>query len=132
MKSSKSAQELRKFGLTVGVAFLVFGAIRSYFHFGTFAIVLFGLGSVLSAFGLVIPKALGPVERVWMRLAHILGYVNTRIILSVLFYLVFTPIGIIARMVKDPLNRKLHDGSTTYWVGREPKSADRAIYERQF
>jgi hypothetical protein len=132
MNETKSAQELRKFGLTVGGAFLVFGAIRSYFHFGTLAMALFGVGSVLGAFGLVFPTALRPVEKAWMRLAHVLAYVNTRIILTVLFYLVFTPIGLISRLVRDPLNRKLHDGSTTYWIRREPKPADRAIYERQF
>jgi hypothetical protein len=132
MQDITSAQKLRKFGLTVGGAFLVFAAIRSYFHYGNFAIALFGVGSVLSTFGLMFPTALGPVEKAWMGLAHVLAYVNTRIILTVLFYLVFTPIGIIARMVKDPLNRKLHDGSTTYWIRREPKPADRAIYERQF
>ena len=132
MKDTMSAQELRKFGLTVGGAFLVFGAIRSYFHFGNFAIALFGVGSVLSAFGLVFPTALRPVEKAWMRLAHVLAYVNTRIILTLLFYLVFTPIGLIRRTVKDPLNRKLHDRSTTYWIRREPKPADPAIYLRQF
>jgi hypothetical protein len=132
MKNTTSVQELRKFGLTVGGAFLVFAAIRSYLHFGNFAIVLFGVGSALSAFGLVFPAALRPVEKAWMALAHVLAYVNTRIILTVVFYLVFTPIGLIARWVKDPLDRKLHDGSTSYWIRREPKPADRAIYERQF
>jgi hypothetical protein len=132
MNNTKSAQELRQFGLTVGGAFLVFGAIRSYFHFGNFAMALFGLGSVLSAFGLVFPTALRRVEKAWMGLAHVLAYVNTRIILSVLFYVVFTPIGIVARTIKDPLNRKLHDGSTTYWIRREPKPADPAAYQRQF
>jgi hypothetical protein len=132
MTNGKSAHELRTFGVTVGGALLVFGAIRSYFHFGNVAIALIGLGSMLGAFGIVFPTALAPLERAWMALAHVLAFINTRIILTVLFYLVFTPIGLIARMVKDPLNRKLHDGSTSYWIRREPKPADRAIYERQF
>ena len=132
MNDTKSAQELRKFGLTVGGAFLVFGAIRSYLHFGNFAIVLLGVGSALTAFGLVFPTALRPVEKAWMGLAHVLAYINTRIILTVVFYLVFTPIGIIARWVKDPLDRKIHDGSTSYWIRREPKPADPAIYQRMF
>ena len=132
MTDTPSAPKLRKFGLTVGGAFLVFGAIRSYFHFGNVAVVLFGIGSLLSAFGLVLPAALAPVEKAWMALAQALAYINTRIILSVLFYLLFTPIGLIARRIKDPLNRKLHDGSTTYWIRRQPKPADPAIYQRQF
>ena len=132
MTAQVSVQKLRKFGLTVGGAFLVFGAIRSYFHFGTGAIVLFGIGGVLSVFGIVFPAALRPVEKAWMALAEALAFINTRIILTVLFYLVFTPIGLVARMFKDPLNRKLHDGSTSYWIRRQPKPADPALYQRQF
>lgn len=132
MTAAISAQKLRKFGLTVGGAFLVFGAIRSYFHFGTGAMVLFGIGGVLSVFGIVFPTALRPVEKVWMALAEALAFINTRIILTVLFYLIFTPIGLVARMFKDPLNRKLHDGSTSYWIRRQPKPADPAVYQRQF
>ena len=132
MTATVSVQKLRKFGLTVGAAFLVFGVIRSYFHFGNGAIVLFGIGGVLSAFGIVFPTALGPVEKAWMALAQALAFINTRIILSVLFYLMFTPIGLVTRMFKDPLNRRLHDGNMSYWIRRQPKPADPAPYQRQF
>ena len=132
MTATVSVQKLRKFGLTVGGAFLVFGAIRSYFHFGNGAIVLLAIGGVLSVFGIALPTALGPVEKAWMALAEALAFINTRIILTVLFYLVFTPIGLITRMFKDPLNRKLHDGNMSYWIRRQPKPADPALYQRQF
>ena len=132
MTDTTSAHKLRKFGLTVGGAFLVFGALRGYLHYGNLAIVLLGIGGVLIAFGLAFPTALAPVEKAWMALAHVLAFINTRIILTLLFYLVFTPIGLIARMVKDPLDRKLHDGNTSYWFRRDPKPADRVVYERQF
>ena len=132
MMATVSVQKLRKFGLTVGGALLVFGAIRSYFHFGNFALVLFGVGGVLSVGGIMFPAALRPVEKAWMAMAEALAFVNTRIILTIFFYLIFTPIGLVLRMFKDPLNRKLHDGNMSYWIRRQPKPADAALYQRQF
>ena len=132
MTATASVQKLRKFGLTVGGAFLVFGAIRSYFHFGNVAFVLFGIGGVLRVSGILFPAALAPVEKWWMAMAEVLAFVNTRIILTIFFYLIFTPIGLVLRMFKDPLNRKLHDGNMSYWIRRQPKPADPALYQRQF
>jgi hypothetical protein len=132
MTNTVSLHKLRKFGLTVGGAFLLFGGIRSYFHFGNVSIVLLGIGGALSVGGIVFPRALAPVEKWWMALAQVLAFINTRILLTVLFYLIITPIGLVTRMFKDPLNRKLHDGSMSYWIRRQPKPADPARYQRQF
>jgi len=124
--------KLRKFGLTVGGAFLLLGGIRAYLHAGYFSTGLLAVGGTLFVFGLVLPNALGPVEKAWMKMAMALAYVNTRIILTVLFYLVFTPVGLVMRLMRDPLNRKLRDGSPSYWIKREEKSSSPMLYERQF
>jgi hypothetical protein len=132
MPGTSETSKLRKFGLTVGGAFLLLGVIRGYFHAGYFATGLLAVGGALFVFGLVLPNALGPVEKGWMKMATALAYVNTRIILTVLFYLVFTPVGLVMRLVRDPLNRKLRDGSPSYWIKREEKSSSPMLYERQF
>lgn len=82
--------------------------------------------------GAVAPAVLGPVHRVWMAFATVLGHVNTRIILTVLFYLVMTPVGLIMRLFRDPLDRSLRDRSTTQWIKRESGPVDPGRYERQF
>jgi hypothetical protein len=67
-----------------------------------------------------------------MDLALVLAWVNTRIILTLLFYAVFTPIGVIMRLFRDPLDRRLHDGRVSYWVPKEPEPFDPKRYENQF
>lgn len=124
--------KLRKFGLTVGIAFLVLAAIIQYRSGAMAAPVLGTLGGALVLFGLVLPQALGPVEKAWMSLAMVLSWINTRIILTVLFAIVFTPIGLVMRLFRDPLNLAFRDGRTSYWVRREAKPFDRLQYERQF
>ncbi len=51
----------------------------------------------------VAPKLLRPVQRGWMKLAEPIGRFNTRLILGLVFYLVFTPVGAIRRLIADPL-----------------------------
>jgi len=89
------------------------------------------LGFLLTGF--IIPMVLKPVYVAWMRLAFVLGWVNTRLLLCVLFYLVFTPIGLALRLFgKDLLDRKLDKNAETYWHRREKRHLKLEEYERQF
>lgn len=126
-------KELRKFGLTVGGIFLVLAGISFWRGHEIPPVVLGALGVLLFVPGLIAPTILRPVEKGWMRFAAGLAYVNTRIILTVLYYVLFAPIGLIRRMLgKDGLNVKLGKGETSDWVKREVKPVDAAGYRMQF
>lgn len=132
MKKDDPRLKLRKFGLTVGAALLVLGGVSGYRGGTWLPSVLGAAGGSLLLLGMVLPEALGPIERAWMALAAVLSWISTRIILTLLFYVAFTPIGLIMRIFRDPLNRKLRDGSSSYWIRRGRKGHDRVAYERQF
>jgi len=132
MAERLSKAELRKFGLTVGGAFVVLGGISWWRGHELPPRVLWTLAALLIVPGAIAPAVLGPVHRVWMAFATVLGHVNTRIILTVLFYLVMTPIGLIMRLFRDPLDRSLRDRSTSQWIKREPQPVEPERYERQF
>src|ERR1051325_3567584 len=132
MAERLSNAELRKFGLTVGLAFVVLGTISWWRGHEIPPRVLWTLGTLLVVPGALFPGVLGPVQRAWMAFAMVLGHVNTRIILTVLYYLVMTPVGFVMRRFHDPLNRSLRDDSPSQWVKREPGPVDVARYERQF
>jgi hypothetical protein len=127
-----STQHLRKFGLTVGGIFLLLGTV-SWLRDHTLAPRIFWtLGTLLVVPGAIAPRLLGGVERVWMRMATVLGHINARIILTSLFFLVLTPIGVILRLVRDPLNRRLDDATESNWQKRTVEPVDPARYEQQF
>lgn len=72
------------------------------------------------------------IYRAWMKFAHALGWVNTRIILTLVYILMITPLSFIFKLLgKDPMNRKL-GGQDSYWIKRESKAFDRDHYRRQF
>jgi hypothetical protein len=126
-------KELRKFGLTVGGIFLVLAGFSQWRGHEIPPMILGGLGVLLFVPGLIAPTILRPVEKGWMRFAAGLAYVNTRIILTLLYYILFMPVGLIRRMLgKDGLNLKLGTGESSDWVKREVQPVDPARYRMQF
>lgn len=127
-----SKSELRKFGLTVGGAFAVLGLISWWRGHEIPPRVLWTVAALLMSPALVAPGLLAPVQKGWMQFAQVLGHINTRVILTLLFYVAFTPIGFVMRLFRDPLDRSLADGSASNWVRRTPQPVTEATYERQF
>ena len=123
--------EGRKFGLSVGMAFILLSAILIWRGHDLLARVLFGTGVGLVLAGLFVPARLGPVYRSWMGLALLMSRVTTPVFMGITFFLVITPIGIVMRMLgRDPMVRRPVDGS--YWVTRGTGPGRRSNLERQF
>ena len=127
-------KDLRKFGLMVGGILLLLGFFLLWRgRHATIQISLWAIGGSLIVFGAIAPKVLRPVYVAWMKFALILGWVNSRILLSLIFFLLFTPIGLIMRLFgRDALNRRMSGESDSYWVKREPITSAKEHAERQF
>lgn len=79
------------------------------------------------------PELLLPAFKLWLRFAHLMGKINTQILLFIVYVLIFLPVGICMRLFRpDPLNRK-RNRSSTFWEPYETTGLrDRSRYERQF
>jgi hypothetical protein len=127
-----SARDLRKFGLLVGGVFAALGILFLLKHKAYYPYFLWP-GVVLLFFGAVFPRALKYVYITWMSVAFVLGFVMAHVILTLFFFLVLTPIGLVARMFgKDFLRLKLDKQSATYWIRRDGTAKSAVEYERQF
>jgi polyferredoxin len=125
-------RDLRKFGLTVGAVFVGLGLLFLFRHKARTPYFV-GAGLGLMFFGAVLPRALKWIYLAWMSIALALGFVVAHVILTVFFFLVVTPIGLLARATgKDFLSLKLNRSAPTYWIRRQPKPRTAADYERQF
>ena len=115
-------KELRQFGLMVGGVFSVIGLWPMFLRGEPLRLWAVVLGSLLILSGSLVPTWLAPVHRGWMWVGHVLGWINTRIILGVIFYGLITPIGIAFRMLgKDTMRQSFSDTSSTYRVNRQPR-----------
>jgi hypothetical protein len=124
MKNNTQYKELRSFGLIVGGIFAGIGLWPTAVRLAEprwWALIVAG---VLIVPAVAYPAALFWPHKGWMFVGHILGWINTRIILGLVFYVVVTPIGIIRRMLgKDPMGRKIRPELDTYRVKRDPRPA---------
>lgn len=131
-------KELRSFGQVVGGVFLLlwlafWGPIPYFFDKGGNYPFLLGLGAILVVLGTVAPKILKPVYLAWMSLAVVLGFFMTRVILTIFFFLVLTPVGLFFRLIgRDALQRKIDRKAETYWLEKEYPITDRSRYENFF
>ena len=125
-------RELRKFGITVGIVLGLLGVLffwRGRDYYSYFLV----LSAALLLLGLVVPILLKPIHKVWMTSALLLGWLMTRVILSVLFYLVVTPIGLFARFFgKRFLDLKFNRNANSYWIPKGKVKLEKSNYERQF
>lgn len=123
---------LRKFGITMGIAFLVITLIIFMKHKSVMLPVA-AVSAVFFISAFIAPGSLRHIYILWMKLALVLSWVNTRLILFVIFYLVFAPIGLAMKLfVADPLDRKIDRKKDSYWGAREKKIFNPSDYERQF
>ena len=125
-------RDLRKFGLTVGGVFVLLGLLLLLRHRSSYPFFL-GASAGLTAFGVIRPRALKYVYIAWMALAFTLGLVTSNVILVLFFFLVVTPIGLLARLFqKDFVARKWDKQAASYWIQRTREMRTAGSYERQF
>ncbi|HKY64649.1 MAG TPA: SxtJ family membrane protein [bacterium] len=131
MDAAISKNELRRFGIVVGAFFIAVFALALPWIWGRpYPRWPFYAGSPLILLGLIVPAWLRPLHFLWMKLAEGLGWINTRIILAILFFLIFTPLALIRRLLgKDPLGLRREE-SATYWRQAAPDSKPR--FDRPF
>ncbi len=128
---STTKKDIKSFGITIGIIlcliafFLFYKEIEYYYIFIYVALVLIGSG-------LIIPNVLKPIYYIWMVFANILGWIMTRLILSLLFYLIISPIGFFSKIFgKRFLRIKITD-QKSYWNRRDNEGVNELDYEKQF
>jgi len=139
MNWKPSASELRKFGL---VLLIGFGLIGAFFHFGilpmstprkSIGLWCWLFGGAAGSLGLSGTILARPIYWLWMAIALVIGSIVSRIIVALIYFLVFTPMRILAQLIqRDKLMLKTKSKkSTSYWVDLSYRT-DRKSYLRQF
>jgi hypothetical protein len=127
-----SASEGRRFGLTVGTAFVALGAVAAWRGREPMATACAAAGVMLILAGLLVPGRLGPLFRGWMGLAHLMSKVTTPVFMGIVYFGVFTPVGMAMRLFgRRPVDRQVAGGASR-WKGRTGGVDRRAAMERQF
>jgi hypothetical protein len=113
-------RSLRKFGLTMAVPLAVIGAVLLWRENPSWVYPM-GLSCSFLLFALAYPPVLAPIEKAWMAFGRVMSVIMTHIVLTVTFYAVMTPIGLLMRLFgKDPMARRPDRSVTSYWIPVDP------------
>lgn len=131
-KNTVSSKELKCFGLIMGIVLILFTFVtlvktrKLFFPFTVLALLFF----LLAIFS---PVQLRLFYIFWIRLGNILGVINSKIILCLVYYLIFFPLGMGMKLFGiDLLERKIQKNALTYWKKQGIESSGTGDYERQF
>ncbi len=128
-KLDRSPSALRKFGFTIGGVLLLITLLLVFRGRATTPI----WGAIAFAFLLaasMAPAWLAPFHRVWLSFSIVLGAIMTPVILTIFFFLVVTPVGLLQRLFgKRSVELRFRTGEESYWRERPIRETD---YEKQF
>ena len=123
MTRSEMSSEMpsnRSFGWLFTAVFTLAGAY-SLWREGMFYPWFFGIAGMTAAVTMIGPQWLAPLNRAWMKLGESLHRVVSPLVLGIVFYGLFTPIGFVMRLAgRDIMKRRFEPVATTYWVERDP------------
>jgi hypothetical protein len=129
---TSTKRDCRNFGISVGIVLLIIGGFLLWKERPA-APWFLGIGGTLAVLGLVVPMVLKPLQKPWMMLAVVLGWFMSRVILSILFFVIFTLIGRIARLFGAKLLDLSFDrNAASHWNLRTAKPYNPAESEQQF
>ena len=127
-----SDNAVKKTGLTVGIVLIIISLLLWYL--GKMSFIYFSIiGGLFIILALIAIPVLRPFHRLWMMLALMMGFVMSRVILTLLFYIVLTPVALIAKLVgKKFMPLGFDKNAVTYWEKRGNSVIKKIDYERQF
>ena len=126
-----SNKDIRSFGITIGIVMFIISGLLMYYNNEAYQLIAI-IASTFIGLGFIIPLILKPFYFVWMTFAAILGWVMTRLILSLVFYLIITPIGLLTRLLGEDFLALKKVKSYSYWNYRDSSEELNQNYEKQF
>jgi xanthine/uracil permease len=121
----------RSFGVSVGGVLIVIALALWWRGRIGRSEILAGIGGLLLFFGLVQPRFLEWPSAAWWKFSRVLGYINARILLTLMFSLLLVPVSLLWRLAgKDPLARRRDKFEG--WTAYPARYRDRTHFERMF
>jgi len=128
---NSSKKNIRDFAIVMGLIFLVIGVYLLFKESESY-IILLCISGLFIIIGFLVPVILKPLFFIWMIFAAVLGWIMTRVILSLLFYFIVAPIGIILRIFKKDFLNLNDEKNDSYWNYRNSEFELNQDYEKQF
>jgi len=133
MKKQTTINDLRQFGIVLGFILGVFGSIHLLKGHTSAYPRFFGAGSISLGLGIFIPHLLRFPFIIFMKAAHAIGWINTRVILIIVYFVILTPISLIMRLLgKGLLDKVAKENVESYWIRTNKANTFKESLVKQF
>jgi len=129
-----SKRELLWFGVIFLAFWIVVAAVLGWrFDLDAAAMAILGIAAVVTIMYSAVPPMRRPLYLAWMYAAAPIGWILSHLLLAIIYYLVFTPVAIVMRLIgRDPLRRRFDANAESYWIRRSDDEIPSSRYFRQF
>ena len=133
MVDNFAEKQIKTFGIGLSIILAVF-ALRMFLkHHLVIHSYLIIIGFVILSLSIFKPLFLKPLYKAWLTIGLCIGWIINRVVLIIIFYLVFAPVGLVLRLIKkDLLDRKIEPQRDSYWLKKEHIEFDKSRYEKQY
>jgi len=122
----------RNFGLVLAAGFTLI-ALLPLLHGGNFRAWAIIIATIFLVPAIFFPRVLRPLNLLWFKFGLLLGNIVAPIVISVVFFVIITPMALLMRLIgKDPLNRAWDPNSQTYWIKRDEQTDSASSMKNQF
>ena len=133
MKINLDRKMIRNFGLLLALVLAILGSLKLYKGQTTYSFIYLTLCFISAASALFFQPLIKPIYIIAMKFSSIMGWINTRVILTLIFYTILTPLSFMMKMLgKKFLDERIEPNKESYWVKRERVPFDKSLYEKQF
>jgi len=122
MTANENIKQNSKFGYIVGVALLVLAAFRIFIRHQNLWWILASVGAILLLLALIKPLWLNPLRLVWDRIGHVLGIINTYVLLTLFYFVILTPLSLIMHLFGKDILKLKRNKNNTYWENTPAKT----------
>ncbi len=126
-----SKKDIKSFGITIGIVLFIISGLLMYYGKEAYQLIAI-IASTFIGLGFIFPVLLKPIYFPWMIFATILGWIMTRFVLSIVFYFILTPIGLVTRILGEDFLALKKLQSDSYWNHRDSSKELNQNYEKQF
>lgn len=123
MAANDSIKQNRKFGYTVAIALLVLAVFRIFIRHQNVWWILAAIAVILLLLALIKPLWLNPLRLVWDKIGHVLGIINTYILLTLFYFVILTPLSLIMRLFGKDILKLKRNKNNTYWESTPTKTS---------
>ena len=118
MNQNTNNKRLMSFGILMGVIFIpFFGSFIPMLLGYSYSVIFWIIGGIFLIFSIVSPNLLSPIYEGWMLFARIASWINSRLILGIIFFVVVTPMGVFMKILKyDAMRRKFQFKTESYRI----------------